>query len=123
MASTDSSALCDICDTLFVDKVMLRRHKYEYHSVPDPISFQGGLLTVERAGERGAMNCPISDCQRVYQTRSKLLSHMASHQGDLPRGSTPISLVEDGSEGSKGGRGRPVLSLVVSVADLIDCAS
>jgi hypothetical protein len=122
MESTDSSTLCDICDTLFADKTMLRRHKSEYHSVPNPISFQGGTLTVERS-EEGIMNCPIPACDRFYQTRTRLLQHIASHQGDLPRGSTPVNLVEGSSEGSKGSRGRPVFPLFVSVTDLIDCAS
>jgi hypothetical protein len=123
MESTDSSALCDICDTAYTDKAMLRRHKYEYHSIPDPIPFQGGTLTVERTGEKGVMKCPISDCERAYQTRSRLMHHMASHQGDLPRGSTAVRLVEEGSEASKGGQGRPVFPSFVSVADLIDCGS
>ena len=92
MESTDSSTLCDICATLFADKPMLRCHKYEYHSVPNPISFQGGTLTVG-CSEKGIMNCSISTCDCFYQMRSRLLQHITSHQGDLPRGSTPISLM------------------------------
>jgi hypothetical protein len=125
MESTDFNTLCEHCHVSCADKGALRRHKYEHHSVPDPISFQGGILTVERTGENGVMilKCPISDCQRIYQTRSKFLQHIASHQGDLPGGAMAVSFVEDGSEGSGDGRGRPVFPLIVSVADLIDCAS
>src|SRR5580704_8635619 len=98
MESTDSSMLCDICDTPFTDKQALRHHKYEHHSIPNPISFQGGALTVERS-ENGIMNCPIPACDRSYQTRTSWSKHIASHQGNLPRGSTPVGLIEGSREG------------------------